>query len=405
MRKSVRASQKPVCPRKERISSRRTAGRQDIEKRERSELAPYAAHSDSSRGRAYPEVEDSYRTAFQRDRDRIIHCTAFRRLEYKTQVFVNHEGDYYRTRLTHSIEVAQIARVIARALRLNEDLTETVALAHDIGHTPFGHSGEEALHSLMAAHGGFEHNKHGLRVVDILESRYPDFPGLNLTYEVRESIVKHTTSYDCPAPSEFEPDKRPLLEAQVVDVSDSIAYDNHDLDDGLKAGILNPSRLDEVPLWKETKREVRKRSGISDQKVLTAQVVRSLINREVRDIIENSSRLIERSGIRSPEDVRGSSTLVRFSDKMAKDKEVLENFLKEHLYAHYRVVRMVTKAKRFIEDLFSEYVRNPLQLPTEYRQWVKKEGLQRGVCDYIAGMTDRYAQQEHMKLFNPFERV
>jgi dGTPase len=403
MRKSDRASRKSVCPGGKSISS--VSGRQDIEKRERFELAPYAAHSGSSRGRVYSEVEDSYRTAFQRDRDRIIHCTAFRRLEYKTQVFVNHEGDYYRTRLTHTIEVAQIARVIARALRLNEDLTETIALAHDIGHTPFGHSGEEALHSLMAQHGGFEHNRHGLRVVDILERRYPDFPGLNLTYEVRESVAKHTTSYDCPAPSEFGPDKRPLLEAQVVEVSDSIAYDNHDMDDGLKAGILTPAQLAEVPLWKEARREVKKRSATSDQKVLTAQVVRRLINREVRDIIENSSRLIGRSGVASPEDVRANTTLVRFSDQMRKEKEVLEQFLRENLYAHYRVVRMVTKAKRFVEDLFREYVRNPLQLPTEYRQWVRKEGLERGVCDYIAGMTDRYAQEEHMKLFNPFERV
>jgi dGTPase len=382
-----------------------TITRQGVEKRENLELAPYAAHSGSSRGRVYPEAEDTYRIAFQRDRDRVIHCTAFRRLEYKTQVFVNHEGDYYRTRLTHTIEVAQIARVIARALRLNEDLTETIALAHDIGHTPFGHSGEEALHSLMAEHGGFEHNSHGLRVVDILEKRYPNFPGLNLTYEVRESIVKHATSYDCPAPSEFEPEKRPLLEAQVVDASDSIAYDNHDFDDGLKAGILTFAQLDAVPLWKEIKKEVKERSGTSDAKVVTAQIVRGLINREVRDIIENSSKLIEKSGVKSAQDVRSHATLVRFSERMKKEKEIMEKFLRQHLYAHYRVVRMVTKAKRFVEDLFREYVRNPLQLPTEYREWVKKAGLERAVCDYIAGMTDRYAQEEHMKLFNPFERV
>lgn len=381
-------------------------GRKELEAREKTKLAPYAARSARTRGRQYKEPEDPYRTCYMRDRDRIIHSTAFRRLEYKTQVFVNHEGDYYRTRLTHTIEVLQIARSIARCLRLNEDLTETLALAHDIGHTPFGHSGEEALHGLMKEHGGFEHNRHGLRVVDLLENRYPAFRGLNLTYEVRESIMKHSTTYDNPAPAEFEPEMHPLLEAQVVDAADSVAYDNHDLDDALKAGLISPSDLEGTTLWREARAEVEKKAGAVEPHHVRTQTIRFLINREVVDLLKTSRKAIEAAGVQDTDDVRRADrVLIRFSEELARRKTELQEFLLARVYNHYRVVRMTAKAKKFIEDLFNAYVSNPDQLPPEHKKWVKDAGLHRGVCDYIAGMTDRYAQQEHMKLFNPFERV
>ena len=378
--------------------------RKEIEALEEKSLAPYAARSSGTRGRTHKEPEDDYRTCYQRDRDRIIHSTAFRRLEYKTQVFVNHEGDYYRTRLTHTIEVHQIARSIARCLRLNEDLTETIALAHDIGHTPFGHSGEEALHELMKEYGGFEHNSQGLRVVDMLENRYPQFRGLNLTYEVRESILKHSTPYDSPDPAGFEPDSRPLLEAQVVDAADSIAYDNHDLDDALKAGLINLDDLKEVSLWSEMREKAEKRFGVLEADHVRTQTIRFLINCEVVDLIEGSSGAL--ANVKDVDAVRrAGKALINFSGKLEEKKRELQAFLLEKVYKHYRVVRMTTKAKKFVEDLFSAYISNPDQLPTEHKDWVEEAGLHRGVCDYIAGMTDRYAQQEHMKLFNPFERV
>jgi dGTPase len=380
--------------------------REDIEAREDAQFAPYAARSSQTRGRAHKEPEDPYRTCYQRDRDRIIHSTAFRRLEYKTQVFVNHEGDYYRTRLTHTIEVLQIARSVARCLRLNEDLVETVALAHDIGHTPFGHSGEEALHELMKDHGGFEHNRQGLRVVDLLENRYPRFRGLNLTYEVRESVLKHTTQYDSPDPEGFDPDAKPLLEAQVVDAADSIAYDNHDLDDALKAGLIALDDLAQVGLWQDVRREVEKRFGALEPDHVRTQAIRFLINREVVDLIETSSGVLKETGVEDVEAVRcAGRTLIHFSPALAKKKQELQEFLMERVYKHFRVVRMTAKAKRFVEDLFNAYISNPDQLPPEHKEWVAQAGLHRGVCDYIAGMTDRYAQQEHMKLFDPFERV
>ena len=380
--------------------------RTDIEAREDAQLAPYGARSALTRGRAHEEKEDPYRTCYQRDRDRIIHSTAFRRLEYKTQVFVNHEGDYYRTRLTHTIEVLQIARSIARCLRLNEDLTETLALAHDIGHTPFGHSGEEALHGLMKDHGGFEHNRQGLRVVDLLERRYPAFRGLNLTYEVRESILKHSTHYDNPKPAGFEPDAKPLLEAQVVDAADSIAYDNHDLDDALKARLINLKEVEDVALFQEARKEVHKRFGKIEPPYMRTQAIRFLINREVVDLLDTSSRAISDAGIDGVEAVRrAGETLIHFSGELEKKKLELQDFLMDRVYKHYRVVRMTAKAKMFVEGLFNAYVDNPDQLPPEHKAWVKEAGLHRGICDYIAGMTDRFAQQEHMKLFNPFERV
>ena len=379
----------------------------EIESREERELAPYAMKSKDSRGRKHPEEEHQYRSIYQRDRDRIIHSTAFRRLEYKTQVFVNHEGDYYRTRLTHTIEVSQIARSIARALNLNEDLAEAIALAHDLGHTPFGHSGEDALKKLMEGHGGFEHNLHGLRVVDILEQKYPNFPGLNLSWEVKESIVKHISPYDhTSTTTEYNIDERPLLEAQIVDKADSIAYDNHDLDDSLKAGIITDSDLQTVDLWRETQKKVKQKYVINNHDILIAQTVRTLINMEVTDLLENTLSRLKREGIKTVKDVRNHPNLiVSFSPALSEQKKKLQNFLFKNVYQHYRVARMSDKAKRFLEELFIAFINNPKQLPIEYQRWIEEAGLYQGVCDYIAGMTDRFAQDEYKKLFYPYERV
>ena len=379
----------------------------EIESREERELAPYAMKSKDSRGRKYPEEEHQYRSIYQRDRDRIIHSTAFRRLEYKTQVFVNHEGDYYRTRLTHTIEVSQIARSIARALNLNEDLAEAIALAHDLGHTPFGHSGEDALKKLMEGHGGFEHNLHGLRVVDILEQKYPDFPGLNLSWEVKESIVKHISPYDrTSTTTEYNIDERPLLEAQIVDKADSIAYDNHDLDDSLKAGIITDSDLQTVDLWREIQKKVKQKYVINDRDILIAQTIRTLIDVEVTDLLENTLSRLKREGIKTVKDVRNHPDLiVSFSPALSEQKKKLQNFLFKNVYQHYRVARMSDKAKRFLEELFIAFINNPKQLPIEYQRWIEEAGLYQGVCDYIAGMTDRFAQDEYKKLFYPYERV
>ncbi|MBM4056526.1 MAG: deoxyguanosinetriphosphate triphosphohydrolase, partial [Planctomycetes bacterium] len=310
--------------------------RQEINDREERELAPYAMKSKDSKGRKHPEEEHHYRSIYQRDRDRIIHSTAFRRLEYKTQVFVNHEGDYYRTRLTHTIEVSQIARSIARALNLNEDLAEAIALAHDLGHTPFGHSGEDALKKLMEGHGGFEHNLHGLRVVDILEQKYPDFPGLNLSWEVKESIVKHISPYDhTSTTTEYNIDERPLLEAQIVDKADSIAYDNHDLDDSLKAGIITDEDLQSVDLWRETQKKVKQKYVINNHDILIAQTVRTLINTEVTDLLENTLSRLRCEGIKTVKDVRKHPGLiVSFSPALSEQKRKLQEFLFKNVYQH-----------------------------------------------------------------------
>lgn len=372
------------------------------------DLAPYAMPDEASLGRQYPEAEHPYRQPFQRDRDRIIHCTAFRRLEYKTQVFVTHEGDYYRTRLTHTIEVTQIARTIARALRLNEDLTEAIALAHDLGHTPFGHSGEEALHELMKDHGGFEHNAQGVRVVELLEYRYPDFPGLNLSWEVRESMLKHKTIYDQPVDTVFHPEWQPLLEAQVVDAADSIAYDNHDLDDGLKAGLITEADLKDLELWQMAYRQPKPNPSFSDKEIRRSQMIITLINLEVTDLIEYTLRRLEASRIKDVSDIRlKGERLVSFSPETVRMKSQMQEFLFKKMYLHYRVARMAKKAKRFIKEMFTAYIDDPKQLPTKYQEWTNQPevGRHRAVCDYIAGMTDRYAQQEYKKLFYPFERV
>ncbi len=377
-----------------------------LERQEREVLAPYAMKSKDSRGRAHPEEEHEYRSVFQRDRDRIIHSTAFRRLEYKTQVFVNHEGDYYRTRLTHTIEVAQIARSIARSLRLNEDLTEAIALAHDLGHTPFGHSGEETLRELMEDKGGFEHNRQGLRVVEQLERRNPGYKGLNLSWEVREGIIKHTTSYDKASFSEFEPDKFPPLEAQTVNLADEIAYNNHDLDDGLTARMIGEDALEEIPLWKETYREIGEQFPHSDRERRKYQTIKALINLQVTDLIIETEKRLNQAGVESVDEVRKTSSfLVSFSPRMSRKNEELKQFLLEHLYHHYRVVRMTEKARRFMRKIFKTYLDHPRQLPPDTQEKFKEESPARVVCDYIAGMTDRFALNEYIKLFQPYERI
>ena len=379
--------------------------RTELEERERKTLAPWGMKSAASRGRIHREAEHPYRTAYQRDRDRVIHCKAFRRLEYKTQVFLNHEGDHYRTRLTHTLEVAQIGRTIARALGLNEDLAEAIALAHDMGHTPFGHSGEDALQQMMAQHGGFEHNRHGLRVVDVLEKQYPDFRGLNLTYEVREGIAKHTTQWDSPAAGGFEPGPAPL-EAQAVELADSIAYDNHDLDDGLQAGILSEDALQEVPLWAEVARSVREAFGPLPAEQRRKQLVRYLINLLVTDLIDNSRRELERCSLAHPDDVRRrKDNLIAFSRSFQARKEELEGYLHRAFYRDHRVVRVTNSARRFVIAIFEELVSDRRQLPPEYQRWAEQEGPHRAVCDYVAGMTDRYAQNQYRQLFEPYAKL
>ncbi len=384
--------------------------RKELEQREYKILAPYAMKSKESKGRVYKETEHGYRGIYQRDKDRIIYSTAFRRLEYKTQVFVNHEGDYYRTRLTHTLEAAQIAKSIARALKLNEDLVETIALAHDLGHTPFGHAGEDALRELMADHGGFEHNAQGLRVVDHLEERYPDFPGLNLTYEVREGIVKHSTLFDRPTTMidvvDFDLQSMPLLETQVVDAADEIAYDNHDLDDGITNGMLNESSLKKIGLWKEASDVINKKYPHLSAEKKKYQLIRTLINNQVTDLIQQSEKNIKKYGIRTWEDAKKLPTkVITFSASMQAKRKPLREYLMKELYQHYRVVRMSDKARRFIMQLFEVYLAKPQQLPPTSQKRLKKETPHRAICDYIAGMTDRYALDEYKKFFEPYEKV
>lgn len=376
---------------------------------ERPDLAGYAAQSETSLGRRYPEVYKDDRPAYERDRDRIIHCAAFRRLEYKTQVFVNHEGDYYRTRLTHSLEVAQIGRGIARRLKLNEDLVETLALAHDLGHTPFGHTGEDVLNRLMSPYGGFEHNRQSLRVVENLEERYPDFNGLNLSWEAREGIIKHSSDYDLPDGSgyeEYRPDLRPTLEAQIIDLADEIAYNNHDIDDGLKARYLKPEALMKVDLWADIYARVKEKypSLPEDRQIL--QTISHLIGHLIMDLVDQTRKNISEAGITTQEAVRAhSGNLVMFSSEAAARNRELKRFLYKNLYRHYKVERMRIKAERFLTMLFENYLQNPTLLPSSYQDKYERYGRERVVCDYIAGMTDRYALDEYKRLFDPYERV
>ncbi len=370
-------------------------------------IAPYGVKSKDSRGRRHPEPEHPFRTAFQRDRDRIIHCNAFRRLEYKTQVFVYHEGDHYRTRLTHTIEVAQISRTIARALGLNEDLSEAIALAHDLGHPPFGHTGEKVLNELMLDEGGFEHNAQSLRIVEELEKRYPGFNGLNLSWEVREGIIKHNSEHDRPGDvDEYAKDELPSLEAQIVDIADEIAYNNHDIDDGLSSEMMAPEQLKEVDLWREVFEEVSERFPDQDFKILKYQTVLRIINLQVTDLVDTMRRTIEEESIDSTAAVRRrSSPVARFSPEMAEKNNQLKRFLNENLYNHYRVLRMADKAARILKGLFEVYSKEPKLLPPHFFSKIEKVGKARLICDYIAGMTDRFALDEYKKLFDPYEKV
>ncbi len=370
-------------------------------------LATYAMKSYNSRGRMHKEQEHAYRSLYQRDRDRVIHSAAFRRLEYKTQVFVNHEGDYYRTRLTHTLEVAQIARTIAYGLRLNVDLTEAIALAHDLGHTPFGHSGEEALNELMFRHGGFNHNVHGLRVVDVLEERYPDFRGLNLSWEVREGIVKHSSSFDkAVRVKELAPGESPTLETQIVDIADEIAYDNHDIDDGLASGLLKEEDLEKVALWNKLSRKVTERYPDIGQELKKYLIIRSLIDMQVTDLMQHTEKRIKNLNIKTYLDVKRTKTkIASFSKEVIALRKPLRGFLSDKLYHHYRVMRMSIKAKKYIQDLFKFYLENPMALPVKIQSRISFDGVQRVVCDYIAGMTDRYCLDEYKKLFDPYEKV
>ena len=381
--------------------------REEYENREREFLAPYAVKSSLSKGRVYPEEECPFRSVFQRDRDRVIHSEAFRRLEYKTQVFVNHEGDYYRTRLTHTLEVAQISRGIARTLRLNEDLAEAIALSHDLGHTPFGHAGEMALDRLMKEEGGFEHNHQSFRVVTRLEHRYPQFPGLNLSFEVLEGIVKHSGEYDVPDVKSFKTEGFPTIEAQIVNVADEIAYMNHDLDDGLQSGMLTFENLETVPLWQDTFKRVCQDLPNASPKILKFQTIRRLIHLLVGDLQDETKKRMEAKKIATLEDVRkrGENT-VGFSKEMHQKTRDLIQHLFDNLYRHYRVARMADKAGRILENLFETYLNNPKILPPRLHSEIQKTGdAKRHICDYLAGMTDRYALLEHQKLFDPLEKV
>ena len=381
-----------------------------------SDSAPYSATEASSRGRVHPEPPPSYRTEYQRDRDRVIHCAAFRRLEYKTQVFVNHEGDMFRTRLTHSMEVAQLARTIARVLRLNEDLTEAIALAHDLGHAPFGHAGQDALNDSMRAFGGFEHNLQSLRVVDTLEERYPAFDGLNLTFEAREGILKHCSRAKARELGElgqrFLERTQPSLEAQVADISDAIAYNNHDVDDALRAGLIDLSQLQQIELYRLHHDEIGSRSPQVSGRRMVHELIRCVINHQVRDLIETSRRSIEQARPQNIDDVRSASPLIQFTGDMQSQHEQLKRFLRDKVYQHYRVRRMSRKAQRVLSKLFDAFINDPVMLPPETRTHVQElesedadQGRARGIVDYLAGMTDRYAIAEYERLFSPGVRT
>ena len=367
-----------------------------------SELAPYAVSAANSRGRRYAEDRPSMRGEFQRDRDRIIHSTAFRRLEYKTQVFVNHEGDLFRTRLTHSLEVAQIARGIARALRLNEDLVEAVSLAHDLGHTPFGHAGQDALNDCMRDYGGFEHNLQSLRIVDFLEERYAAFNGLNLCFETREGIVKHCSLDNARQLGElgerFLNRTQPSLEAQICNLADEIAYNNHDVDDGLRSGLITLEQLESVGLFARHAADVKAIYPNLAGRRLIHETIRRMINVLVCDLIETTAANIARQPVRDLAEARQSSPLVAFSDELREAQREMKRFLRTQLYQHYQVLRMTSKAKRIIGDLFGAFISDPRLLPPQYQS--PADGDQpRAVADYIAGMTDRYAMKEHRRLF------
>jgi dGTPase len=372
--------------------------RQEMEATERAVLAPFAEKSGDSRGRKYSEPSHSYRTEFQRDRARIIHSRAFRRLEYKTQVFLNGTGDHLRTRLTHSIEVASISRTIARALGLNEDLAEAIALAHDLGHAPFGHSGEEILAECMRDHGGFDHNRQSVRVVELLETPYPNFPGLNLTFEVREGLRKHEAFYAFRAPGQ-EKYHCPSLEAQVADLADEITYYSHDLDDAVDFEILSAAQLGENEVWRRSERMVRARYSGAREPELHKLIIRNIIDNEVHDLVATSAKTIAESGVQSADNVRRQpARLIRYSDELAEANRALRTFLYQNVYYHPRVSEVNRRACEMLQRIFETYVIDPDRLGDGAMGRIEQEGLHRTVCDYVAGMTDRYLMEEYARI-------
>jgi dGTPase len=373
-------------------------GRAAYERDEQRRLAVYAIPAAASRGRVVTEPEHPLRTAFQRDRDRIVHSRAFRRLEYKTQVFVHHEGDHYRNRLTHTLEGAQIARTIARALRTNEDLAEAIALAHDLGHPPFGHAGERVLARLLDREGGFDHNRQTLRVVDLLEERYPGFRGLNLCWETREGILKHGARFPHPVMLPERSGQTPI-EAQAADRADEIAYTNHDLDDGLRSGLLESAALDEVSLWQEAQRAARERCGSAAEPVVRAQTIVALVNRLVTDLVEASAARLDTLAPASPDAVRrAAERVVGLSPALEKGLRELKEFLYRHLYYHPAVVAMTDRAERVLEELWHAVRAAPERLPAQVQARFAEDGETRAIADYVAGMTDRFALAEHRRL-------
>ena len=372
-----------------------------MEKMEDEMLAPYAVHASRSRGRKYPESEPDYRTCFQRDRDRILHTTAFRRLEYKTQVFINYEGDYYRTRLTHTLEVTQIGRTIARAMGANEDLVETVCMAHDLGHPPFGHSGESILNQLMQGFGGFNHNHQSYRIVTEIEQRYPQFPGLNLTWEVLEGIVKHETEYDKTDALDFDSHLKGHLEAQITNVADELAYTSHDLDDGLRSGMITTDMLADIELWNIVADKMKVNSCQLDD-LTRHSIIRELIGLEVDSMIAHSSERLDKSGVKTLAELQSLPyTIIGFDENMQHRNRILKDFLYHKMYRNYRVVRMQKKAERVLSELFTAYRDEPLMLPLHFQNQIEQKGKEQTICDYLAGMTDRFAVDEYQKLFDP----
>jgi dGTPase len=369
-------------------------------------LAPYAMRGRLSRGRRHQDEPHPFRSPYQRDRDRIVHSTAFRRLMYKTQVLVQQSDDHHRTRLTHTLEVAQISRTIARRLGLNEDLTEAIALAHDLGHPPFGHAGEEELNACMADFGGFEHNLHGLRIIDLLEYRYANFPGLNLSWEVLEAQAWHSKRRDTALIQPFLAAGRPLLEAQVVDAADSLAYDTHDIDDALSVGLITPGDLQAVEFWRRTEESVRQRFTHLGEEQYQPTMVRALIDWQVTDLLGNTQIRLQAERIRTVEDVRRCPRLiVEPSQGVQELKAQLEAFLHQRVYRHHRVMRLANRGRRILQQLFREFGKCPELLPSRYLVRVPERGLERTICDYLAGMTDRFAQDEYLKLFQPYMNV
>lgn len=379
--------------------------REKLEADEAHWLAPYALQSSDSRGRLYPEAESITRTAFQRDRDRIIHTTAFRRLEYKTQVFVFYEGDHYRTRLTHTLEVAQLGRTMARVLGCNEALTEAICLAHDLGHPPFGHAGEAILNRLMCDQGGFNHNTQSFRIVTALEKRYPHFDGLNLTYETRQGMIKHRAAHDKNDPEQYEPEKRRSVEAQIADLADEMAYNAHDLEDGLRAGLFPVDALDQLEIWQTLRQEVGWLGGPLDDLTRHA-IIRALIGHTVTDVLHATSQRLAENHLDSALKVQSHhENVVGYSPSLALQIKSLKNFLYREMYHHYRLVRMHEKAERFITQLFEAYIKEPAMLPTATQKKLATNDKYRVITDYLAGMTDRYALDEWERLFDPYHRA